>query len=187
MNGLEVARRIGDRARVIFVTAYDEYAVDAFEAAAVDYLLKPVSRDRLAATVRRLRQPTATTTTPIELSALLEQLSPAQPKHLRWLRAGNADTTQLVDVSEVIYLKAEHKYTSLFTDHGEHLIRTSLSALEEQLDPEQFWRVHRSYMVNVERISEARRDLRGRYVLTLKGCREKIRTSQAYGHLFKQM
>ena len=185
LSGLEVAAQLPTDLRVVFVTAYDEYAVDAFEAAAADYLLKPVTAERLKQTVQRLKG--APAIDQAALSRLIGQLAERDPPTLSWLRAGYGDTTQLVAVDDVIYFEADHKYTNVITRDRTYVLRTPIKALEEQLDGGQFWRVHRSTIVNVSAIEEAKRDLRGRYVLKLRGRKETVRTSQAYGHLFKQM
>lgn len=184
MSGLEVAAALPERTKVVFVTAHDEFAVEAFRAAAVDYLLKPVSGERLAATIKRLRRDEAQNRE--ELLALLQRIGVgAAPAHLLWIRAGIGDATVLVSVDEVIYFRADAKYTSVMTREREHLVRRAISQLEAQLDPDQFWRIHRSLIVRVDQIASARRDLRGRYVLTLRDRPEKLRSSRAYGHLFK--
>lgn len=184
MSGLEVAAALPAHTRVVFVTAYDEFAVEAFRAAAVDYLLKPVSDERLAATINRLRREGNQNRE--ELLALLQQVS-AAPSWLQWIRAGLGDTTVLVPVDEVVYFRADAKYTSVMTREREHHVRRAISQLESQLDPGKFWRIHRGIIVRVDQIASASRDLRGRYVLTLRDRPEKLRSSQAYGHLFKHM
>jgi len=184
MSGLEVAAALPAHTRVVFVTAYDEFAVEAFRAAAVDYLLKPVSDERLAATINRLRREGNQNRE--ELLALLQQVS-AAPSWLQWIRAGLGDTTVLVPVDEVVYFRADAKYTSVMTHVREHHVRRAISQLESQLDPGKFWRIHRGIIVRVDQIASASRDLRGRYVLTLRDRPEKLRSSQAYGHLFKHM
>ena len=110
-----------------------------------------------------------------------------EPGYLRWLRSGLEDVTELIAVEDVVYFQAEQKYTSVFTAEQEHLIRMSIKQLSEQLDPNQFWQIHRGIIVSVQQIVSAKRDLRGRYTLHLKDRRETLRSSQAYGHLFKQM
>ena len=186
MSGLEVAAALPSRTRIVFVTAYDEFAVEAFRAAAVDYLLKPVNEERLGATIKRLRREESQDRE--ELLALLKQAGVgAAPAYLQWLRAGLGDTTELVPVDDVIYFRAESKYTSAVTQDREHLLRRAISQLESQLDPGKFWRIHRGIIVRVDQIASASRDLRGRYVLTLRDRPEKLRSSQAYGHLFKHM
>ena len=185
MSGLEVAAALPASAKVVFVTAYDEFAVQAFHAAAVDYLLKPVSNERLAATIQRLRR--AETQNREQLLALLQQAGARAPSHLQWIRAGSGDTTTLVATDEVVYFLADAKYTSVMTREREYLVRRAISQLQSQLDPDQFWRIHRGIIVRVDQIISARRDLRGRYVLALKSRPEKLRSSQAYGALFKHM
>lgn len=186
LSGLQVAERLPQGSRVVFVTAYEDYAVQAFEAAAVDYLLKPVADGRLTATVRRLQdtgQPQ-----PERVARLLTEMLDAAPKrHLTWIRAGRGDTVNLVPVSAVVYFQADHKYTAVRTAREEHLIRTSIAELEDQLDPERFWRIHRGVIVAADEIAGAQRDFRGRYALRLKSRPESLRVSQTYAHRFKQM
>lgn len=184
LSGLEVAAALPEHTRVVFVTAFDEFAVEAFRAAAVDYLLKPVSDERLAATIERLRREGSQNRE--ELLALLQQVG-AAPSWLQWIRAGLGETTVLVPVEEAVYFRADAKYTSVVTRDKEHLVRRAISQLESQLDPDKFWRIHRGVIVRVDQIASASRDLRGRYVLTLRDRPEKLRSSQAYGHLFKHM
>lgn len=184
LSGLEVAAALPEHTRVVFVTAHDEFAVEAFRAAAVDYLLKPVSDERLAATIERLRREGSQNRE--ELLALLQQVG-AAPSWLQWIRAGLGETTVLVPVEEVVYFHADAKYTSVVTRDKEHLVRRAISQLESQLDPDRFWRIHRGIIVRVDQIASASRDLRGRYVLILRDRPEKLRSSQAYGHLFKHM
>jgi DNA-binding LytR/AlgR family response regulator len=187
MSGLKVAEALDPDIRIVFVTAHDEYAVAAFEAAAVDYLLKPVDEQRLRLTRERL-EASEIVLDRDALARVISQITsrPGGPG-LKWLRSERGGATQLIPVESVVYFKAEGKYTSVLTASEEHLIRTSIRDLEDQLDPDVFWRVHRGLIVRVEEISEARRDLRGRYSLTLKHRPEQLRTSQKYGHLFKGM
>lgn len=186
LSGLEVAAALPEHTRVVFVTAHDEFAVEAFRAAAVDYLLKPASDERLAATVERLRR--EGTQNRKELLELLQQVGAgAAPSWLQWIRAGLGETTVLVPVEEVVYFRADAKYTSVVTRDKEHLVRRAISQLESQLDPDKFWRIHRGIIVRVDQIASAGRNLRGRYVLTLRDRPEKLRSSQAYGHLFRHM
>lgn len=190
LTGLQVAETLDPEIRVVFVTAYDEYAVQAFEAAAIDYLLKPVDDARLAQTLARLKRALSNDDRQAlssAISTVLGQLKDREPGFLTWLKAQQEGATQLVPVDAVIYFQADGKYTTVVTATAEHLIRTSIRELEEALDPEAFWRVHRGTIVRVEEIAEARRDLRGRYTLTLRSRPEQIRTSQKYGHLFKGM
>ena len=198
MTGLDVALKLNSNVLLVFVTAFDDFAVQAFEQAAVDYLLKPVIPERLAETVSRLKaklrrdhQESAGATPDREsLNALLGQLGEAanlQNNWLQWLRVGQGDEVELIAADDVVYLRSDHKYTSVFTAHKEHVLRTPLAELEKQLDPEIFWRIHRGTIVAVKEIKTARRDLRGRYTLSLRSRTESIRSSAAYRHLFAQM
>ena len=185
LSGLEVASALPQDTRIVFVTAFDEFAVEAFQTAAIDYLLKPVSDDRLQQTIQRLKQSQQQDRN--EIVSLLQQMTSNQPEHLQWLRTGLDDTTELVSVDEVVFFQAEQKYTTVATANKEHLIRKSIKDLERSLDPNKFWRVHRATIVRVDQISAAKRDLRGRYSLSLRDRSEVIRTSQTYSKLFKHM
>lgn len=186
-NGLEAARSAAAASRIVFVTAYDEHAVQAFEQAAADYLLKPVSDERLARCVARLQQQAALP--PLELLARLQGLlvAPAKPAPLRWLRAQVGQTVRLVAVEDVCCLQSADKYTLLLTRDAELLLRTPLKDLIAQLDPEQFWQVHRSTVVNVRQIVSAQHGLLGKVALTLRERPERIAVSRSYAHLFRQM
>lgn len=185
VSGLEVAKALPDKTIIVFVTAYDEFAVDAFRQAAVDYLVKPVDDARLAETITRLKNRESQ-----NRSALIELLRSAgleQSGYLEWIRAGLNDTTEIISVQDVIYCKAEHKYTSVITRDRTLVIRSSIQELEESLDPNQFWRIHRAVIVRVDQILKAKRDLRGRYILSLRDHRDTLRSSRSYAHLFKHM
>ncbi|MCR9278575.1 MAG: LytTR family DNA-binding domain-containing protein [Pseudomonadaceae bacterium] len=184
ISGLDVAKQISNDTRVVFVTAFDQHALDAFDAAAVDYLLKPVSVSRLEQTRERFASAEPAN---IDLSAVLDALKTDKSGHLEWLRAGKDDTIELVSVDDVVYFQADQKYTSAFTNDREYLLRQGISALEGELDPNRFWRIHRSIIVRIDQIAQARKDLRGRYVVTLRDRKEKLRSSTSYGHVFKQM
>ena len=185
LSGLQVAEALPSETKIVFVTAYDEFAVDAFERAAVDYILKPVTDGRLKKCIDRLQADQGQVRS--ELISLLRDINPTQAGYLQWIRSGLEDTTQLVAVDEVVFFRADQKYTSVFTAQREHFVRRSIKALAEQLDPEQFWRIHRGSIVRVDQIQSAKRDLRGRYAITLRDRPETLRCSQSYGHLFKQM
>jgi DNA-binding LytR/AlgR family response regulator len=187
LSGLQVAASLDPEIQLVFVTAFDEYAVQAFEAAAVDYLLKPVDEERLRLTVHRL-QANETHTDREALSRVIEQITEqTHTGYLKWLRSQRGGATHLIPVETVVYFQADKKYTSVITANDENLVRISLKDLEDQLDPDMFWRVHRGAIVKVSEIAEAHRDLRGRYTLRLKSRPEQIRTSQKYGHLFRGM
>lgn len=185
LSGLQVAQALSADIKIVFVTAFDEYAVDAFQRAAIDYLLKPVSDTRLMQTIERLRASASSDRN--DLLHLIRDISQEQNNYLQWIRAGLDDTTQLVPVSDVIYFKADLKYTEIFTRDGEYIVRRSIKELESQLDPNQFWRIHRGVIVRVEQIATAKRDFRGRYTIALHDHADVLRTSQSYGHLFKHM
>ena len=188
LSGLDVARGASRDVRIVFVTAFDQYALAAFERAAVDYLLKPVSDERLAETVARLKA--QATPPPGDIGTVLAaiaQLAPGGPQKLAWIRASRGSEVQLIDVEDVCYFQANDKYTSVFTADGESLIRTPLKELAGQLDPQRFWQVHRGTIVNVRHIATTTRDLAGRITLRLKRRPEPLAVSRAYMHLFKQM
>ena len=189
-SGLEVARRAETGTAVVFVTAYDTHAVEAFERAAVDYLLKPVLGSRLQETVDRLKRWLANGNRngpdPRTLESLIRRLADT-PAYLHWLRVGQGERVELVAVDDVCFFRSDRKYTAALTRDREHLVRTPIGELAARLDPERFWRIHRGGIVNVAAIQAARRDLRGRYRLTLKERREVLRVSAAYGHLFRRM
>jgi DNA-binding LytR/AlgR family response regulator len=189
LSGLEVVQALSPEARaacrVVFVTAYDEFAVQAFEREAVDYLLKPVSDDRLAAAIERLQRLPPTQSD--DLLRRLEALLPRAAEHLRWVRASVGNDVRLVAMDEICYFQATDKFTAVFTRDAELLIRTSIKELAEQLDPGQFWQVHRGTLVNVRQIASARHDAFGRVTLKLKDRSEAVAVSRGHAHLFRQM
>ena len=186
-SGLEAARSAAANCRVVFVTAFDDHAVQAFEQAAADYLLKPVSDERLARCVERLKQ--QATVAPDELLQRLQRLlaAPAKPEYLQWLRAQVGQTVRLVAAEDVCYLQSADKYTLLLTGDAEMLLRTPLKDLIAQLDPQHFWQVHRGTIVNARKIDSAHHDLLSKVTLTLRDRPEKIAVSRSYAHLFRQM
>jgi len=197
LTGLDLAARLcagGKPPRIVFTTAHEQYAVDAFEHAAFDYLLKPIGLERLKRTVERLREalraPPAAVA-PDALQALLRQLAVAAPAPapapLQWIRAAQGQETRLIAIDEVIYFQSNDKYTSIFLADGESLIRTPLSKLKEQLDPQQFWQIHRSVIVAARHVAGTRTDFRGRLLVKLKGRAEELVVSRNYVDLFRQM
>ncbi len=193
LSGMEVAKRIAGLCRIVFVTAFDQYAVEAFEREAVDYLLKPVSKERLLQTVQRLRnQLEASTEPPRGLAEVVERVlsklpGRGKPEFLRWVKTQQKDSIRLIPVDEVDYFKAEDKYTLVITKEEESLIKKSIKELAEELDPAQFWRIHRGIIVNVSKIDRVSRSLTGRGVLRIKGRPELLTVSRNYLHLFKQI
>ena len=191
LTGLEVASRLDAKTHVVFVTAYDQYAVDAFDRQAADYLLKPVSDDRLIRTIARLKAKLAQAELPVGVADILKQLATGLPAakstHLRWIRASIGETVRQIPVDDVSYFQAQDKYVSVYTRESELLIRTPLSELQAQLDPDEFWQIHRSTIVNVKRISATTRDVMGKTMVILKDSKTELQVSRAYAHLFKQM
>ena len=193
LSGMEVARRIAGLCRIVFVTAFDQYAVEAFEREAVDYLLKPVSKDRLIQTIQRLKnQLDSSTEPPARLAQVVEQILSKLPgkgksDFLRWIKTQNKDSVRLIPAEEADYFKAEDKYTLVVTKEGESLIKKSIKELAQELDPSQFWQIHRGTIVNVSKIDKVSRSLTGRGVLKLKARPELLTVSRNYLHLFKQM
>lgn len=196
LTGLEVAQGIEGRTRVVFVTAYDEYAVQAFESEALDYVLKPVNETRLQRTIERVRRALAAPAGAehdSRLLAALQRLLPptpaggSAPPRLRWLRASSGELTHQVAVDEVLFFRADDKYTCVHTASAEHLIRTPIAELVLALDPQQFVQVHRSTIVNLAFLAGTRRDEASRLFLRLRGHAHELPVSRAYVHLFKAM
>ncbi|MGS0622786.1 LytR/AlgR family response regulator transcription factor [Ralstonia sp. VS2407] len=212
LSGIDVARELSQREMrplVAFVTAYDQFALDAFEQAAVDYVLKPVQTERLAETVKRLKDrlgarpngnagATAAATDPAQtLAELVERLAGLQgaaqtratPQggYLRFIKALVGQEVRFIPVDDVIYLEATDKYVNVVAGSGESLIRTSLRDLLTQLDPEHFWQVHRGTVVNVAHVSSAVHLSLGRLGLKIRGRAETLPVARQYAHLFRQM
>jgi len=187
LSGLEAAKSALPDCRVVFVTAFDDHAIQAFEQAAVDYLLKPVSDERLTRCVERLKQ--RSEPAPDALLSRLQQLLaiPAPAAHLRWLRVQSGQTVHILSVDEACYFQSADKYTTVYTQDTEFLLRTAVKELIMQLDPEQFWQVHRGTVVNARQIVSAHHNLAGRISLTLRDRTEKLAVSRSYAHLFRQM
>jgi DNA-binding LytR/AlgR family response regulator len=187
LSGLEVAARATVGCRYVFVTAYDEFAIQAFEQAAVDYLLKPVTAERLAKTMERLRgAPTMADQTGL-LRELLARLDGAKSPTLRWLRVGNGDTVEMIDVASVDRFEAADKYTTVHVGPRQWLIRIPLKELEQQLDTDAFWRVHRGTLLRVAAIKRVQRDLMGRLWAELQSGGQPVAISRRYAALFRQM
>ena len=187
MTGLQVATQASRRCHVVFVTAYDKYALAAFEQGAVDYVLKPFSPARLAATVARLKE--RISTQPADLDGLLASLAQRDPakSHLRWVKASQGQNVRLITVDEVFYFQADSKYTLVVTADGEALIRKSIKELIDELDPELFWPIHRGVVVNANAISALHRKLNGQLEVRLKARAETLPVSDAYAYRFRQM
>lgn len=190
-SGLDVARAASGRCHIVFTTAYDSHAVSAFEAGAVDYLLKPISADRLAQTVQRLKDRLAAKADVPALEPLVAQLAarlqgvPAQK--LRWVSASVGDTIKLFGVDEVLFFQSDEKYTRVVTATDEAHIRKPLKEIADGLDGDEFWQVHRGLMVRASAIARAQRDELGRITLHLRNHPEKLAVSQAWAWRFKPM
>lgn len=193
VSGMAAAREIAGQCHIVFVTAYDQYAIEAFEQAAVDYLLKPVALERLRMTVERLRQRLDRDTAPadnlVEVARrILSQVQDAQREaFLQWILVHHKDEIRLVPVASVCFFKAEEKYTPVMTPGEEFLIRTSIKELTAQLDPDHFWQIHRGTIVNIHQISGISRSATGRGALKLKDCADLLTISRPFLHLFKQL
>ncbi len=193
LSGLEVAGKISGNCRVVFITAYDEFAIKAFETEAIDYLLKPVTRERLAKTIQRLQKRlTAASDSQPEFGAIMKKLLAAIDSRetavrLKWIKVRHGEELRLISVEEICYFKAEDKYTLVKTPDNESLIKKSIQELAGELDSDQFWRIHRGSIINVRRIAGVHRSFAGRLVVKLKDLPETLTVSRSYAHLFKQM
>jgi DNA-binding LytR/AlgR family response regulator len=192
VSGIDAARAIGKRAQIVFITAFDRYAVEAFERGAVDYLLKTVEVERLAETVERLKERRASSQ-PAQLMETLDALAEhwrermAPPETLQWIKASVGSVVRLIAVDQVIYLKSDNKYTLVVWDGGEALIRKTIKEMADQLDPKRFVQVHRSCIVNLARVTQFTHGPGDSGELQLQGRSEKLAVSRSYMHLFQQM
>jgi DNA-binding LytR/AlgR family response regulator len=197
LSGIEAARQLYRRSHIVFATAYDQYALDAFEQGALDYLLKPVSAERLATTCARLQSrlkmqapaPQDIGQQLAKLTTLLENKGTDKPKtgYLRWIQAQVGASLRMVSTREVLFFQSDEKYTRVQTAGGEFLIRKTLKELADELDPDEFWRIHRSTLVRVDAIGEVTRDLRGRHMLRLRNQPFELEVSRNHTYLFQQM
>ena len=187
LSGIEVARAASGRCHIVFVTAYDQHAVRAFEAGAVDYVMKPFSAARLATAITRLRERLGAAPAPLEglLKALGER--GAKRSYLRWINASLGQNVRLITIEEICYFKADSKYTLVVTADGEAVIRKSIKELIDELDPEVFWPIHRGVVVNVNAIALAQRKLSGQFELKLKARSESLAVSESFAYRFRQM
>ncbi|MCF8106853.1 MAG: LytTR family DNA-binding domain-containing protein [Desulfohalobiaceae bacterium] len=193
MSGMEVAGRIAGQSRIVFVTAYDAYAVEAFEKAAADYLLKPVTRARLEKTVLRLQselesEAGSMKALPLTIQHQLERLNQSEsPAYLQWIKASHGRGVQLVSVDEVCYFQASHKYTLVVTRTAEYLVKKTITSLARELDPGTFWQIHRKTIVNITCVQRFQRNLTGGGTVKLKDRPEPLEVSRAFSHRFRQM
>jgi DNA-binding LytR/AlgR family response regulator len=198
-TGMEAARDIGAASQVVFVTAYDQYAVEAFERGAIDYVLKPPEPERLKITVERLKErlsaPQGAGAAPADmsqtmsamLSQLAEKIAAPKPKHLQWIQASIGQDLRMIPVEDILFFRSDEKYTCVQTASFEALIRKPVRDLADELDPALFWQIHRATLVNVNAIEGVTRDIRGRHLVLIKGRPEKLEVSRSFLHLFKQM
>jgi DNA-binding LytR/AlgR family response regulator len=210
MTGVEAARQIaqmdvgddGVLPEIVFITAYDQYAVEAFEQGAADYILKPAERERLKLTVERIRKRLAArsaadgaasgdddgSVAPIQ--QLLHKLGASgggRPAYLKWIQATVGQSIQMIPVEDVLFFISDEKYTRVQTPQVEALIRKPIKELVDELDPEAFWQIHRSTLIAVNAIAAVTRDFRGRQIVAVKGHPQKLEVSRSYTHLFKGM
>jgi DNA-binding LytR/AlgR family response regulator len=185
LTGLEVARQASGRCHVVFVTAFDDYAVQAFEQGAIDYVLKPLSMPRLATTVTRLKQ--RISGAPARLDGMIERLAARESGYLRWITASQGRQIRLITVDEVCYFRSDNKYTALITAECEALIRMTLRELIDQLDPAVFWQVHRHTVVNANAIAGLQREINGRLYIKLKQRSETLLVSESHASRFRMM
>ncbi len=192
MDGIKAAQALAGEVHVVFVTAYDQFAVTAFTQGAIDYLLKPVEPERVALTCQRLRE--RLHDKPDPMHDLLEQLShrlgggAAKPReYLRWVQASVGANIRMIPTTEVLFFRAEDKYTRVQTAGFEALIRKPIKELIDELDPNEFWQIHRATVVRVDAVAQVSRNLRGNQVVHVKGRDDKLEVSRSFNHLFKQM
>ena len=186
-NGLEVARIVRDACHIVFVTAYDAHALEACEKGAIDYILKPISQNRLATTVQRLQQ--RLNHAPLDYSDMVGQVQSkdTRPHFLRWITASHGQSLRLITIDEVIFFQADHKFTRVVLAESEVLIKKSLKELLSELDPDQFWQTHRSTVVNALEIASIEPNLAGNLAIKLKSRREQLPVSEAFVRKFRQM
>ncbi len=197
-TGMEAAAVIGNKSNIVFVTAYDAYAVEAFERGAIDYVLKPPEPERLQVTVDRLKgrlskQASAVAGADINasvtamLAQLTEKIAAPKPAHLQWIQASIGQDLRMIPVEEILFFRSDEKYTCVQTEKYEALIRKPVRDLADELDPALFWQIHRATLVNVNAIEGVTRDIRGRHLVMIKGRSDKLEVSRSFLHLFKQM
>lgn len=195
LNGVEAARSIARRAEVVFVTAYEQYAVTAFEQGALDYVVKPFDEARLADTVQRLQQrlTRAPDAGADKLDAVIEKMSAELRRHvgashwLQWIKASVGNSVRLIPVEQVAYMRSDEKYTLVVWEGGEALIRKSIRELADELDPERFAQVHRSVIVNLHQVAQVDRGPNETAEVRLKGRNDVLPVSRSFVHVFRHM
>jgi DNA-binding LytR/AlgR family response regulator len=192
MDGIQAARALAGKVHVVFVTAHDEYAISAFDHGAVDYLLKPVEPERVALTCERLRARLKQDPDPMNdlLAQLSQRLGAGELKpreYMRWVQASVGANIRMIPTSDILFFRAEDKYTRVQTKGFEALIRKPIKELIDELDPVEFWQIHRATVVRVDAVEQVSRDFRGHQIVHVKGSEEKLEVSRTFNHLFKQM
>lgn len=191
MSGLDVANAVKGRCHAVFTTAYDNHAIAAFAAGAIDYLLKPIARERLIEAIARLKERLNSKQDAPDVSQLMAELdkrlrTPAAEK-IRWISASVGDTIKMFPVDKILFFSSDEKYTRVVSSEDEAHVRKPLKEIIEGLDPEVFWQIHRSVVVRADAIARAHRDEMGRVTVELRGCKETLKVSQAYAWRFKPM
>ncbi len=195
MTGIEVARSLAAnktlKCHIVFVTAFDQYAIDAFNTGAIDYVLKPYSDDRLQAAVERLKERlSAVPVQPQNLDSLMQQLAakfnPTAEK-LKWIKANIGSNLRLIPIDEVLFFQSDEKYTLVATKEFDTLIKTPIKDILTGIDLDKFWQIHRSTIVQAAAIDAVTRDFRGQATVKVKGRKENLTVSRPFSHLFKQM
>ncbi|MGA2564917.1 MAG: LytTR family DNA-binding domain-containing protein [Steroidobacteraceae bacterium] len=188
LDGLTVAQSLNGRAHVAFITAFDKYAVAAFEQGALDYVLKPISAERMRLMVERLRARLSERPADLNhIAELLRGIAPPASKYMKWLTVPHGAELRVVAVEEISYLRADTKYTAVVTPEGSFLMSSSLRQMREKLDPQVFWQIHRGVLVNVGAIDTIYRTFRGRLEVKLKGRDELLPVSAAHAHQFREL
>lgn len=191
MTGLDVANACKGHCQVVFTTAYDSHALEAFSTGAIDYLLKPIAKDRLVEAINRLKQRFASKAAPSDLSTLMAELDkrlrPQNVERIRWISASVGDTIKMFPIDKIIFFTSDEKYTRVVTTEDEAHVRKPLKEIIDGLDPEVFWQVHRGTVVRADAIAKAHRDELGKVTIEIRGIKETLKVSQAYAWRFKPM
>jgi DNA-binding LytR/AlgR family response regulator len=192
MSGIDVAKEVEGICSIVFVTAYDYFAIEAFENEALDYILKPIEEKRLLKTINRLKERLSSNDHSPGVGKKIEKIINTinrgdKPSYLQLIKVKTGIEIRFIPVSEVLFFMAEDKYTTVKTEEKEFLIKKSIKKLETELDPEQFWRVHRSSIINIDKINKITRSFSNQLVVLFKNIDRTVTVSRSYSHLFKQM
>ncbi|MBR7800637.1 LytR/AlgR family response regulator transcription factor [Undibacterium fentianense] len=191
MTGLDVANATKGRCHAVFTTAYDNHALEAFSAGAIDYLLKPIAQDRLIDAITRLKARLEVKAAPTDLSSLMQELDkrlrPQQVERIRWISASVGDTIKMFPIDKILFFTSDEKYTRVVCVDDEAHVRKPLKEIIDGLDPEVFWQIHRGVVVRADAIAKAHRDELGKVTVELRGNKEILKVSQAYAWRFKPM